>query len=109
MPKRAMSNRGPPTAIISIAQQASPNCAGHSEFFRAMLSIFATVVSSTPLGSFSSRPMSVPVETAATPHVGEDDENGEDEHQHLDQAEQPEFVERHRPWVEEDYFDVEDD
>src|SRR5438045_9707097 len=109
MPNRAMSKRGPPTAIISIAQQASPNCAGHREFFRAMLSIFATLVSSTPLGSFSSRPMSVPVEAAATPHVGVDDEDGEDEQQHLDQAEQPELVESNRPRVQDDDLVVGDD
>jgi hypothetical protein len=29
-----MSNLGPAVAIISIAQQANPNVAGHSEFFR---------------------------------------------------------------------------
>ena len=34
MPKRAMSNRGPAVAIISMAQQASPNVAGHSEPLR---------------------------------------------------------------------------
>src|SRR5947209_11456455 len=106
MPNRAMSNRGPPTAIISIAQQARPNCAGHSEFFRAMLSIFATDVSSTPLGSFSSRPMvSVPVEPAATPDVGVDDEHREDEHHHLDKTEHAELVEGDRPRVEEDDLD----
>src|SRR3954451_7672131 len=86
IPNRAMSKRGPPTAIISIAQHARPNCAGHSEFLRAMLSILATVVSRMPSGSFSSRPMcvpSVPVEAAATPHIGVDDEDGEDEQDHL--------------------------
>src|SRR4051812_25451274 len=110
MPNRAMSNRGPPTAIISIAQHASPNCAGHSEFLRAMLSILATVVSRMPSGSFSSSPMSsVPLESAAPPHVGVDDEDGEDEHDHLDEAEHAELVEGHRPRVEEDDLDVEDD
>ena len=34
MPKREMSYRGPPVAIISIAQQASPNVTGHSEPLR---------------------------------------------------------------------------
>jgi len=56
MPKRAMSNRGLPTAIISIAQQQG-RTARHNEFFRAMLRTFATVVSKMPSGSFSSRPM----------------------------------------------------
>src|SRR4051794_9006062 len=110
MPNRAMSKRGPPTAIISIAQQARPNCAGHSEFLRAMLSILDTVVSKMPSGSFSSRPMrSVPVESAATPHIGVDDEDGEDEQEHLDEAEHAELVEGDGPRVEEDDLDVEDD
>ena len=34
MPNRAMSYLGPPTAIISIAQQASPKVAGHTELLR---------------------------------------------------------------------------
>ena len=34
MPNRAMSNRGPAVAIISIAQHARPNVAGHSEPLR---------------------------------------------------------------------------
>src|SRR5438309_3983880 len=109
MPKRAMSNRGLPTAIISIAQQARPNCAGHTEFLRARFRIFATVVSRIPSGSFSSSPIgSVPLQPASTPHVGVDDEDSEDEHQHLDQAEHAELVEGDGPWVEKDDLDVED-
>ena len=34
MPKRAMSKRGPAVAIISMAQQARPKVAGHSEPLR---------------------------------------------------------------------------
>ena len=33
-PKRDMSYRDWPTAIISMAQHASPNSAGHSELYR---------------------------------------------------------------------------
>src|SRR5947209_385776 len=110
MPKRAMSKRGLPTAIISIAQQASPNCAGQTEFLRARLRSFATVVSSTPSGSFSSSPIgSVPLKSASTPDVGVDDEDGEDEHQHLDQSEHAQVVERDSPRIEKDDLDVEDD
>ena len=36
-PKRAMSKRAMEAAIISMAQQARPNCSGHSEFFRPQL------------------------------------------------------------------------
>ncbi|CPA26343.1 Uncharacterised protein [Mycobacterium tuberculosis] len=34
IPNRAMSNLGPAVAIISIAQHANPNVAGHREFLR---------------------------------------------------------------------------
>ena len=34
MPNREMSKRGPAVAIISMAQQARPNVAGHSEPLR---------------------------------------------------------------------------
>ena len=34
MPKRPMSWRGPPAAIISMAQQARPKVAGHIEVER---------------------------------------------------------------------------
>src|SRR3954451_20240576 len=103
MPKRAMSKRGLPTAIISMAQQARPNCAGHTEFLRARFRIFATVVSRIPSGSFSSSPIgSVPLQHAPTPHVGVDDEDGEDEHQHPDQPENAKPVESHCPRVEKD-------
>src|SRR5215469_12085332 len=36
-PKRAISNREVLDAIISMAQQASPNVSGHNEDFRAQL------------------------------------------------------------------------
>ena len=43
MPKRAMSNRGPAVAIISIAQHASPKVAGHNEFLRKYPASCSTV------------------------------------------------------------------
>src|SRR3954467_5251917 len=96
-----------------MAQQASPNVAGQSEDFRVQLTSFSTLVSSTPLGSFSSRPMvrfpSVPLEPAAAPHVGLGDENRDDEDDHLDQAEDAQRLVVHGPRVEEDDLDVEDD
>ena len=39
-----MSNRGPPAAIISMAQQASPNPIGQMDDSRAQLSTRSTVV-----------------------------------------------------------------
>src|SRR3954467_7416689 len=93
-PKRARSYRAAPVAIISIAQQARPNVAGHSEDLRVQLTSFSTLVSSTPLGSFSSRPITeppvprlVPFQSAPAPHVGVGDEDRADEDDHLDQAE----------------------
>src|SRR3954466_7143694 len=109
MPKRARSYRPAPDAIISIAQQARPKVAGHSEDLRVQLTSFSTLVSRTPLGSFSSRPIrtprsagrapawSLPLQPTAPPHVGVGDEHGDDEDGHLDQAEDPEGVVGHRP------------
>src|SRR6478672_5780871 len=92
-----------------MAQQASPKVAGQSEDLRDQLTTPSTVDSRMPLGSFSSRPMSVPLQSAAAPHVGVGDEDRADEQDHLDEAEQPELVERDGPGVEEDDLDVEDD
>src|ERR1700739_5024180 len=43
-PKRSISNREAPVAIISIAQQARPNVMGQSADFRAQLNTKSTVV-----------------------------------------------------------------
>ena len=55
------------------------------------------MVSSTPLGSFSSipiRPSLVPLEPAAAPYVEVDAQQGQDEQHHLDEPEHAELVER---------------
>src|SRR3954452_1599920 len=112
MPKRARSYFGPPVVIISIAQQARPKVAGEKLALRMEPATPSTVVSRTPLGSFSSRPTylpSVPVQAAPTPDVGVGDEHGGDEDDHLHEAVGPQDVEVHRPRVEEDDLDVEDD
>src|SRR6185437_16778260 len=73
-----------------------------------------------PLGSFSSSPMLIrlsnpaqpaliPFQAAAPPYVDVGDEDGNDEGDHLDQAERPEVVEGDRPRVQEDDLDIEDD
>src|SRR5205823_1216152 len=51
----------------------------------------------------------VPVQAPCLPdvHIGDEDEG--DEHHHLDEAEQPEAAELHRPGEQEDRLDVEDD
>src|SRR5688500_15002337 len=104
MPNRARSYRPAPVDIISMAQQASPKVAGHSDDLRDQLTRPSTVVSRTPLGSFSSSPMScpclVPLQPAATPDIGVRDEDRCDEQDHLDQPEDPELAEGHRPRVE---------
>src|SRR3954463_13685668 len=92
-----------------MAQQARPKVAGHSEDLRDQLTTPSTVDSKMPLGSFSSRPMSVPLQSAAAPDVGVGDEHGCDEQDHLDEPEQPQLGERDGPRVEEDDLDVEDD
>src|SRR5262249_20990374 len=94
MPNRARSCRGPPVAISSIAQQARPKVAGHTDDLRAYPASFSTVVSKMPLGSFSSRPIwLIPLQTAAPPDVHVGDEHGGDEGDHLHEAEHAEVVE----------------
>src|SRR5690348_10066474 len=108
MPKRAESKRGPPNSIISIAQQARPNCTGHSDDLRIQLTSFSTEASSTPSGSFSSRPMVslVPIKPAAAPDVGVGGEHRDDEQDDLDQPEQPQRLVRDGVRVQEDDLDV---
>src|SRR5262249_1809706 len=48
-PKRSMSNRDAPVAIISIAQQAKPKVIGQSADLRAQLKTKSTVVVMMPL------------------------------------------------------------
>ena len=51
MPSRSTSKRDAKVAIISIAQQASPNVTGHTDDFRAQLkNASATVVTTNPPG-----------------------------------------------------------
>src|SRR5215831_2325925 len=47
-PKRAMSYRDAAVAIISMAQQASPNCSGQIEFLRPQLYRSCIEVTQTP-------------------------------------------------------------
>src|SRR4051812_41960084 len=56
-PKRAMSKRDAPMAIISIAQQARPKVMGQMEFFRTQFTALSSVVSTTP--SWSESPPNV--------------------------------------------------
>src|SRR4051794_32474161 len=48
-----------------------------------------------------------PLERALLPRVVVTDNQDEDEHQHLDEAEQPQPVENHRPWKHKYSLDVE--
>src|SRR5690242_10573777 len=109
MPNRAESKRGAPNVIISIAQHARPKVAGQKDALRMYPTSPSTVVSITPAGSFSSSPMSVPIQSAATPDVGIGDEDGDHEQEHLDQSEPAERIKRHGERVEKDDLDVEDD
>src|SRR5699024_7244441 len=114
MPKRAMSNRGVPAAIISIAQQARPIVTGHIEDERTQPTRSSILPSTKPEGSFSSSPMfvvpfSVPVQSAAPPFVDEGHGDEEQERHHGDESEDGQFGERHSPRVEEDDLDVEQD
>src|SRR5271165_2144277 len=61
-PKRAMSKRAIDAAIISIAQQASPNCSGQTELLRPQLWSSSMLVSRMPWRRSSSRSASVGAE-----------------------------------------------
>src|SRR5215471_4303397 len=116
-PKRARSNRASMTAIISIAQQASPNCIGQIEERRAQLMTESTVVVKTLSSKRLSSPMLLrpasgalgPVQGLALPDVEVADHQDHQENEHLDQAEEAELVEHHGPGEEKDRLDVEDD
>src|ERR1700683_451081 len=49
----------------------------------------------------------VPVERAALPCVDQADEKYRDKDQRLDKTKHPETAKLHRPWVKENYFDIE--
>src|SRR5262250_313570 len=91
-PKRARSCRASMTAIISIAQQARPNCIGQIEERRAQLMTESTVVVSTLSPKrLSTRPMRLPralgpVQGLALPAVEVPDDQDDQEDQHLDEA-----------------------
>src|SRR4051812_15105592 len=98
-PKRAMSKRAIEAAIISIAQQARPNCSGQTDLLRPKLTRSWIVVSRMPLRRSSSRSASLttegellvislisfPFEVAAMPRpdetLGEQQDEGEHRHE----------------------------
>src|ERR1700704_3176986 len=102
------------TAIISIAQQARPNCMGQIEERRAQLMTESTVVVTTlsskrvSISPIQVLPGSGPVESLALPAIDVPHDQNREKHQHLDQAEQSELVEQDRPGKQEDRLDVED-
>ncbi len=116
-PKRSMSKRDAPVAIISIAQQASPNVMGHSADFRAQLKTKSTVVVMTPLEdstvsclsfAIESPKLLCPFQRALAPGVVITDYEYADEDNHLDKPEQREFVVDYRPWEKKYRLNVED-
>src|SRR5512135_512450 len=113
-PNRERSCRASITAIISIAQQASPNCIGQIEERRAQLMTESTVVVTTLSPKrLSTRPMRSPVlrpvQGLALPAVEVAHDQDDQEDQHLDEPEEAEPVEHDRPGEEEDRLHVEDD
>src|SRR5690606_7165903 len=116
MPKRDRSKRDAPAAIISMAQHARPNVTGHSDAFRKYRASFSTLASEKPDGA-SSIPICVltiwfrlvPLEPATAPVVDERHRDQGEEAQHGGEPEGGQDREAHRPRVEEDHLDVEDD
>src|SRR5712691_2944452 len=115
-PNRDRSCRASMTAIISMAQQARPNCMGQIEERRAQLMTESTVVVTTLSSNrLSIRPMRAflprlcPVERLALPTVDVPDDQDRQEDEHLDEPEEAQTVEHDRPGKQEDRLDVEDD
>src|SRR5712692_6090182 len=115
-PKRDRSCRASMTAIISIAQQARPNCMGQIEERRAQLMTESTVVVTTLSSNrLSIRPMRAflprlcPVERLALPAVDVADDQDRQEDHHLHETEEAQPVEHDRPREQENRLDVEDD
>src|SRR5215475_3508868 len=113
-PNRARSCRESITAIISIAQQASPNCIGQIALRRAQLITESTVVVTT----FSSKRFvrmltrkppfrSGPLQCSALPRVEIPDHQDREEDHHFDESEERQLVEEDRPRKEKDRLDVE--
>src|SRR5579871_1218533 len=108
-PKRARSTLEEAVCIISIAQQARPNCAGQTELPRPQPTSLLTVVSSTPgmLSASSSSPTAagprrlVPFQTALAPDVRQRDEQDQHEDEHLDDPVPAELAQVDRPRIEE--------
>src|SRR5688572_23358655 len=133
-PKRSMSNRPAPVAIISMAQHARPKVMGQSADLRAQLTtgaaistVFAptvrriefmiesTVVRTNPSSCSAIRPKynSRPLERALPPRVVVSDNKNRNEHKHLDHGKlrKREVVahENDGPGQQEDCFDVENE
>src|SRR5947209_19837676 len=134
-PKRSMSKRPAPVAIISMAQQASPNVIGHSADLRpqftsprtglasntgaatlrrSALKIESTVVSTIPSGcsAISLITSLGPFQRALAPGVVVADDEDADEEEHFEERElcEREVVahEDDRPGEQEDGLHVED-
>src|SRR5262245_52796541 len=111
-PKRARSCRASITAIISIAQHASPNCIGQIALRRAQLitesTVVVTMLSSKRLARMLMR-RSCPLERTALPGVEVPDDQDREEDHHLDESEHRELVEQDRPGKQENRLDVEHD
>src|SRR5688500_18154583 len=97
-------------APISMAQQARPHWYIHSEYFRA---VFSSLVSGFGMWPLSTRPMWVttsdPAEDTLAPRVHEAKGEHDDEHDHLDEAEDVVDLQARGPGEDEDGFDVEHD
>src|SRR3989304_3108757 len=136
LPKRAMSKRAAAVDIISMAQQARPNCTGQIELLRAQaMTRPALVVSNWRSSIFTSsgetpsplvpgtgiptpqplrphppppRPL-LPLQGPPLPGVDEPDEQHAEEDQHLHQPDHAQIAKGHRPRVEEYRLDIKQD
>src|SRR3954465_11997656 len=120
-PKRSISNRDAPVAIISIAQHARPNVMGQSADFRAQLNRESTVVvmmffsnrSSIQAGMVSKnlqflRRRLRPVQGAFLDNPNISDDQDAEKHEHFHQPEKRELPIDDGPREQEYRLDIED-
>src|SRR5262245_14406319 len=117
-PKRSISNREAPVAIISIAQQARPKVIGHRADLRAQLKTKSTVVvmmffsnrSSIHAGIHDSVfSASRPIQGALLNNPNISHDQNTKKYEHFGEPEQREFPVNNGPGKKEDGFNVEDD
>src|SRR5512135_2092788 len=108
MPNRATSYRAAAVAIISIAQQASPEPKGQREFFWAQVMKASALARRNGPRSKGSLIAPPEFEGPGLPGINVAEEQDDQEHEDLDESEEPQLVVNDRPGEKEERLDLED-